>query len=45
LEQPVPLGRLADPGEIGATIKFLAPDGAAYVTGTIVTVDGGVNAA
>lgn len=40
----VPLGRLGTPGEVGATIAFLASDGGAYITGTSVLVDGGLDA-
>lgn len=38
----VPLGRMGEPGEIAATIAFLASDGAAYITGALVPVDGGL---
>jgi meso-butanediol dehydrogenase/(S,S)-butanediol dehydrogenase/diacetyl reductase len=37
----VPLGRLAEPEDIAATIVFLASPAAAYVTGQLLTVDGG----
>jgi len=40
----VPLGRLGRPAEVGALIAFLASAGGAYVTGTTVVVDGGVDA-
>ncbi|MEX2274010.1 MAG: SDR family oxidoreductase [Actinomycetota bacterium] len=40
----VPLGRLGRPEEAGAVVAFLATDAAAYVTGTTITVDGGVDA-
>jgi citronellol/citronellal dehydrogenase len=40
----VPLGRLGRPEEVGALIAFLASDGGAYVTGTTIVVDGGVDA-
>jgi NAD(P)-dependent dehydrogenase (short-subunit alcohol dehydrogenase family) len=37
----VPLGRLAQPTEIGWAAAFLASDAASYVTGTIMAVHGG----
>ena len=37
----VPLGRLADPGEIAAAVAFLASDGAAFITGQTLAVNGG----
>jgi len=38
----IPLRRLGTPREIGDVICFLASDQAAYVTGTVVPVDGGL---
>lgn len=38
----VPVGRLADPGEIAAAVAFLCSIPAAYVTGTNLLVDGGL---
>ncbi|PXY26415.1 SDR family NAD(P)-dependent oxidoreductase [Prauserella flavalba] len=35
------LGRYAEPAEIAAAVAFLAGYGGAYVTGTVLTVDGG----
>jgi NAD(P)-dependent dehydrogenase (short-subunit alcohol dehydrogenase family) len=37
----VPLKRLADPAEIAQVIIFLASEGASYMTGAIVDVNGG----
>ncbi len=38
----IPLGRMGDPAEYGAVAAFLASVPAAYVTGTVVRVDGGL---
>ncbi len=40
----VPMGRLGLAEEVGAVIAFLASPGGAYITGTTVVVDGGVDA-
>ena len=40
----VPLGRLGRAEEVGELIAFLASDGGAYVSGTSVVVDGGLDA-
>jgi 3-oxoacyl-[acyl-carrier protein] reductase len=37
----VPLGRLAEPEEIGWAVRFLASEEAAYITGQTLVVDGG----
>ena len=42
LTAAVPLGRLASPDEIAGTIAFLASADAAFITGAIIPVDGGL---
>ena len=37
----IPLGRLGKPEDIAAAMAFLASDDAAYITSTIINVDGG----
>ena len=40
--QSVPMGRYGRSEEVAATIAFLASDGAGYITGQNIRVDGGV---
>ncbi len=42
LTAAVPLGRTASPDEIAGTILFLASPDAAYITGAVIPVDGGL---
>jgi NAD(P)-dependent dehydrogenase (short-subunit alcohol dehydrogenase family) len=44
LVSTVPLGRIGKPDDIANAVLYLASDGAAFVTGQIVTVDGGKTA-
>jgi 3-oxoacyl-[acyl-carrier protein] reductase len=42
LQSNIPAGRLGQPSEIAAVVSFLAGDGAAYVTGETIQVNGGM---
>jgi meso-butanediol dehydrogenase/(S,S)-butanediol dehydrogenase/diacetyl reductase len=44
VNQKIPLGRHAAPEEIAAFFAYLASDDAAYVTGQVITIDGGETA-
>ncbi len=37
-----PLGRLGDPGDVAGAVRFLASDEAAFITGEVLLVDGGL---
>ena len=39
---PIPLARMGKPEEMASVIAFLASDDASYMTGSIVTADGGI---
>ena len=39
--ESIPVGRLGDPAEFGAVAAFLASPKAAYVTGSLIRIDGG----
>lgn len=41
-EQMIPLRRIGEPEDIAAVVAFLCSDGAAYITGQVIQVDGGL---
>ena len=42
LNAAIPLGRMAEPEEVGSVVAFLAGDGASYITATTIFADGGI---
>ena len=42
LKQQVPVGRFGRPEEVAATVAFLVSEEAAYITGEVISVNGGL---
>ncbi|MGH3389272.1 MAG: beta-ketoacyl-ACP reductase [Actinomadura sp.] len=42
IKKQIPLGRIATADEIAKVVRFLAGDGAGYITGAVIPVDGGL---
>lgn len=45
LEKQIPAGRFGSPDEVAGCVAFLLSDAAAYISGTTLTVDGGLSSA
>ena len=43
ITKAIPLSRMADPEEIGKAAAFLVSPAASYITGVMLSVDGGFN--
>jgi len=44
VQQQIPLGRLGDPQDVADAVLYLAGDAAGFITGHVLTVDGGLTA-
>jgi 3-oxoacyl-[acyl-carrier protein] reductase len=42
LKKIVPMQRLGQPSEVAELVHFLAGDNAAYITGQVITISGGL---
>ena len=42
LKKMVPVGRFGKPEEVAALVGFLASDSAAYITGEVISINGGL---
>jgi 3-oxoacyl-[acyl-carrier protein] reductase len=43
LQNQIPLRRLGQPEDVAEAVLFLAGDASAYITGQIISVDGGMH--
>jgi NAD(P)-dependent dehydrogenase (short-subunit alcohol dehydrogenase family) len=43
IRRMIPLGRRGDPAELAHAVRFLLDEQASYITGSVVTVDGGLS--
>lgn len=43
LVQSIPMGRVGTPEDVAQAVLFLAGEGASYITGQVLSVDGGLS--
>jgi NAD(P)-dependent dehydrogenase (short-subunit alcohol dehydrogenase family) len=41
----IPIGHIGDPEDVGEAVAFLVSSKAKYITGAVLPIDGGLNAA
>lgn len=44
IEKQIPMRRFADPAEVAGLVRFLLEPEAAYITGSVISIDGGLSA-
>ncbi len=42
LTEQIPMKKLGDPADVAAAVAFLASDHAKYITGQVLSIDGGM---
>jgi NAD(P)-dependent dehydrogenase (short-subunit alcohol dehydrogenase family) len=42
LKQAIPMGHFGQPEDVSGTVLFLASEEASYITGQVISVDGGL---
>ena len=41
-KKQIPTGRFGEPGEVAALVGFLASEQASYITGEVISINGGI---